>query len=788
VARLLHRVLATALTLLLVALLGCADARPAAAADGSTDAATDGDDTMPRPDPGRPWFGPELDIETAVPQDYARALGATPSSFTFQVDYPVGAQDRTLLERQVGAIATLGSVVVLDLQPRAGLEGLERGDAEDLGRLLDALHDELGTWFLARFAAEMNGSWEPWGQQPEAFVAAFRELAAGLAATAPHVETVWSPVYGSGYPYLDADGARDLSQQRASGPLDTNGDKRLTGRDDPYGPYFPGDDVVDWVGLTLYRFGQDQGIDRNVVPRGEYTSRLAETWGYGDRAGRESFYERFAADGDRPMLVQTSALYNPAVPGASELALKRSWWRQVFGESASHPLIGLISWLEVDRVEPEVDTSAVDWRVTADPEIAAAIRADLGRSTVDLGPVSTPVEDTSATGGRSGGGGGGAGGRTAPDPTSDVVPALTPDPTARGLAGTAAALLLVLLLVVVVTRSPRRRGAGVGASADNGDDHDRDPGLDAVRGLLVLLAVAGNVVALLGERGAVREVLGSLPVPEGLVVVSGIALATTVAVPVVRRALTLYLAAVLTALGVHVVSVLPGVDLGALTSVTDPDTGERRHLFPDADRLFDYPTPWGPARRLLLLEMGPWATSMLGLFVLLALATPLVLAVVRRRWWLALVLSWAVWGLGQAWHPDWSPAQVADAFPPLAWQVLFVHGLVLGHHRRTVGGWLVSRAAAVVAAVAALACGGLAAWWLLADHAPDPDWFAGVDLPAGRLLVVGATGAVAAIVALRGRPRLTTRAGGVLPFVGRHAVAVGLGHVVVLVLLAATVA
>ncbi|WP_341924064.1 OpgC domain-containing protein [Nocardioides psychrotolerans] len=740
------------------------------------------DDTMPRPGPGAPWFGPELDIETAVPQDYADALGAAPSSFTFQVDYPISGEDEVFLERQVRAIATLGAVVVVDLQPRTPLEGLGLADAEAFGELLDGLHDELGTWFLARFGAEMNGSWEPWGQQAVAYKAAFRVLAEGLDTTAPHVETVWSPVYGSGYPYREeqgADGDIGLPDEVDVEPLDTNGDGRLAPGDDPYGPYFPGDDVVDWVGLTLYRFGQDQGIESNVVPTGEYDARLAETWGYGDGTNGRPFYDRFAAAGDRPMLVQTSALYNPAVEGATELELKRSWWRQVFGSSTDHPLIGLISWLEVDRIEPEVDTAAVDWRVTADPEIAAAIRSDLERSTVDLGPVSDPVEDTTPR--DADGNPIGDGGSFVPVPGSDLPAGVTPDPGARAL-GIGGLALLALLGLALLART--RSGW---ASVEDGVG-SRDPRLDLARGALLVLVVAGHVGVVLGHLGTARSALGVLPVAEALVLLSGLAIASSPVVRSLRRAMRLYAVAVLTALGVYVASLVPGVEAGRLLGLRDPATGQVRDLFPDADHLFDYPTPWDAARRLLFLEMGPWATSIIGLFVLLGLAVPLVLLLLRRRlWWVALLVSWALWALGQVWHPSWAPAQFADTYPPLAWQLLFVHGLALGHHRRSAGAWLRGRAGTLVAGLAVTAYAGVVGWWWATGRTLDADFWGGVDLPVGRVALVVATGVVAtAVLTACWRP-LASTVGRVLVPLGRHPVAVLVGHVAVLLVIATVI-
>ena len=47
----------------------------------------------------------------------------------------------------------------------------------------------------------MNGSWYPWGQQPEAYIDAFRTVAAAVHALAPASAMAWAPNEGSGYPF-----------------------------------------------------------------------------------------------------------------------------------------------------------------------------------------------------------------------------------------------------------------------------------------------------------------------------------------------------------------------------------------------------------------------------------------------------------------------------------------------------------------------------------------------------------------------------------------------------------
>lgn len=355
------------------------------------------DDTAPVP--GEPWFGPGLDWTEDLPADYAERLGETPSLYAQRVHYPLTADDRGYLEDFAGLAATQGAVALLTLEPQVALTSLSRDDARTLAGELDRLHTTYDTHFLVRFAPEMNGSWTIWGQQPERYVAAFRTVAEAVHASenagAPHAEMVWSPAYGAGYPFARSYGAVDSAGGRVAALLDTDGDGTVDDSDDPYGPYFPGARHVDWVGLSLYHYGDRQAFGNNALPGpGELEARLDDRFGYASREQRRSFYDRFAGP-DRPMVMETAALYNTANPrGADELRLKRAWWRQVLASVADHPALGAISWLELTRPEAEIDDEVADWRATHTPALAAALRRDLDASSLQLGPV-TEVVDTS---------------------------------------------------------------------------------------------------------------------------------------------------------------------------------------------------------------------------------------------------------------------------------------------------------------------------------------------------------------------------------------------------------
>lgn len=727
--------------LLVLAVLG-----PAAAA-GAAPASR-----PPAPAPGHPWFGPALDINRDGPTDYADRLGANPSLYTFPVGYPLSKDGTDQLDDFAADAATQGAALVLEVDPRVQLQNLRQSDADALADLLVELHRKYDTYTLVRFAPEMNGSWRTWGQQPAAFVDAFRTVATTVHAATRFAAMVWSPVYGSGYPFglkQGADSAIDLSRQREVAPLDTNGDGRVDIGDDPYGPYYPGDDAVDWVGLFLYRFGQSQGLDRNVVPPpGEVEARLHETWGYPGRNTRAPFYDRFAQGHDKPMLLETSALYNPAVGGASELRLKRTWWREVLDALPSHPLIGAISWLELRRAEAEVGDQVVDWRATVAPQLAAALLADLRDSDVSLDPV-TDVHDQQQANEAT------AQGRIPPvDQLGDSMGWV--------VIGVVFLALLFLVSGAVGRWVPSWRYRDDGGSS-------RDLRIDLFRGFLICTVVITHTEVAGALSYFTLNAFGAISGAEGFVMLSGVVLGMVhasqaarlgewpAAVLRLRRARKIYLVALVVTVLVYVAGKVPGIDATVVTTFTDRGTGaagaaakgQVYDLYVNARHLFDYPPPWFAVRELLTLHMGPWVLNVLGLFVVMTALAPLFMwLLLRRMWWLVLAISWAGYVYGRVADVHWLPSQFEDVFPLLIWQLVFVHGLVIGFYRTQLVAALTSRWGKIACAVAVTAYAAvLGVLWLVhRDLVPagpfDPGTYATlydrfyirVDLQPGRLL------------------------------------------------------
>lgn len=92
-----------------------------------------------------------------------------------------------------------------------------------------------------------------------------------VKALAPATVVVWAPNLGSGYPFGQT--ANIASTDLAV--LDTNKNGQLDAGDDPYTPYYPGDDYVDWIGLSVCRSSiHVQGSVASILTHQSLVSRF----------------------------------------------------------------------------------------------------------------------------------------------------------------------------------------------------------------------------------------------------------------------------------------------------------------------------------------------------------------------------------------------------------------------------------------------------------------------------------------------------------------------------------
>ncbi len=320
------------------------------------------------------YFGANLDLGSDSMGAFNDRLGHDAAVFVQFVDFPMDEGDRGRMASFFQQVARNGAIAVATFEPTIPLWEIDQAMADDLAGFLGSFNDEYGLDILVRFAHEMNGSWYSWSQQPIECRGVWRRIADAVHEGAWRTGMLWAPSYAGGYPFRGgAYEARPGSEDFEL--LDTDGDGVLTMWDDAYGPYYPGDAWVDWVGVSLYHWGADHPWGDNEVPEphkfidlltGDYAGTA------GDETGLTDFYATFTEGHGKPMaIVETAALYNPGRGGDDELAIKQAWWRQVFADEVFErfPRLRMINWFEWDKLESEIDWERIDWTVTRDERV-----------------------------------------------------------------------------------------------------------------------------------------------------------------------------------------------------------------------------------------------------------------------------------------------------------------------------------------------------------------------------------------------------------------------------------
>ncbi|QNN54145.1 OpgC domain-containing protein [Nocardioides mesophilus] len=641
-----------------------------------------------------PYLGAILDWQRDSPADYRDRLGRAPAAYGFDAPMPLADDDVAALRVAVDEATAQGGALMVTLLPTQPLDSFDDAAVEQLVDALAAagVGDDVPAW--VRPMPEMNASWLEWGQQPREFRDVFTRLSRTVHERLDRTAMVWKPVYGAGYPF----GAEARTSRRDAGPaaepaLDTDGDGRLTLRDDPYGPYWPGAAAVDWVGLSLFHWGESYPFVTNVLPPPhKLLDQLAGRYGYPDSrdSARRDFYGRFVQGADRPMVLETAALYAPASGGPSELALKRAWFDQVADPrvAARYPGIAMVLWQELRRPEAESRGQVVDWRATHTRPLADAFGADLvaaaGLTTGPPGPSPAGNRDTNGPAAGADRPGTVLAGRTA---------VLTS--TAAGLAGVG--------LVAATAAHRRRRWSYPDPVAGPAGALTRDLRIDLLRGIAICFVVVDHIAVPSLWQLLTQEAIGPVSGAELFVLFSGVVLGVVygprvtgttewydAATRMWARALKLWATALAVIVLVYLLALLPGLDARVVTTFTDQGTGGAGggargriyDLYAGFSSLTDFPVPGWALRDVLLLRMGPSQVNIIGLYVVLLLVAPLMAYLLLRRWWLPLLLlSAAAYTVAQVHPVKVLPSQFENPFPLLNWQFLFVIGLVAGWHR-----------------------------------------------------------------------------------------------------------
>ncbi|PVY29979.1 glycoside hydrolase family 26 protein [Williamsia muralis] len=326
-------------------------------------------------------FGVNPDWQNMTLTEYSDQLGHHPAVTVSFTDFPYDDVARQGLRQAVEQIRDESKIMLLTLEPYDGLQAITPDVVDSFAADL-AEFNASGVPVIVRFAHEMNGSWYPWSQQPALYRETFTHIADAVHAAAPVSGMMWAPNYGGGYPfaggkYSPPPGTPDFIA------LDTDDDGRLTMGDNSYAPFYPGDESVDWVGMSLYHWGARYPWGENEVPEpNKFADQLTGRYNgaNGDDSALPDFYDVYGVQHGKPVAIpETAALYNPAAtagPGAT--TIKGSWWSQIFSPTIPErfPQLKMINWFEWQKFEPEVQ-APIDWTTTADPAIRAEFTAAL---------------------------------------------------------------------------------------------------------------------------------------------------------------------------------------------------------------------------------------------------------------------------------------------------------------------------------------------------------------------------------------------------------------------------
>ncbi|KAI8828269.1 hypothetical protein BJ741DRAFT_653710 [Chytriomyces cf. hyalinus JEL632] len=175
-----------------------------------------------------------------------------------------------------------------------------------------------------------------------------------LGADASKAAFIWAPNSGNGYPWAKDENnpgenySPDATTQEGKAliqTLDTNKNGKFDELDDPYLIYYPGDEYVDWVGLSIYAYGTMYPWETNDIAPPNKPDKKKKKKFEGLLQGRESgipntswghypFYTYFCTDTGVPTI---TAGNKPFILAETGVAYHFAWANQSWATDGNHP-------------------------------------------------------------------------------------------------------------------------------------------------------------------------------------------------------------------------------------------------------------------------------------------------------------------------------------------------------------------------------------------------------------------------------------------------------------------
>ncbi|GAA5975084.1 hypothetical protein JCM11641_000025 [Rhodosporidiobolus odoratus] len=288
-----------------------------------------------------------------------------------------GAAPENMIER-----SSTDAAIFITIYPTS-LSAITDDDFTALGKQIYDYQANLNRTVFLRYAPEMQGTWMPYGMQPTAFLASWKQLYNLVKTVAPETIMVWAPNTPQGYPYGQQTAFRSSSAEDQA-LLDTNNNGELDAGDDALAPYYPGDEWVDWVGLSIYYKGVPSDTQNTIQPAG-YCARIMNGTDPADGSTITNWYQTYCAE--KPdkacMFAEAGAAFHEDDTGtATQAELLQAWLKDCVTNTTMYsdfPRLKLYMHFEYEKTETANDRSddLRDYRLTNISSVVDEFKADL---------------------------------------------------------------------------------------------------------------------------------------------------------------------------------------------------------------------------------------------------------------------------------------------------------------------------------------------------------------------------------------------------------------------------
>ncbi|GAA5861372.1 hypothetical protein JCM3774_000227 [Rhodotorula dairenensis] len=275
------------------------------------------------------------------------------------------------------------AAVFLTVYPTEGFAAVTDDDFIALGKQILDYQTTLNRTTFLRYAPEMQGVWMAYGQQPTAFLQSWQNMYTLVKSVAPETIIVWAPNTPQGYPYGQTTSAWTSLSAVDQALLDTNGNGELDAGDDSLAPYYPGDDLVDWIGLSIYYKGIPSDTQNTIQPSG-YCSDVIMGTDPGTGSAITNWYTTYCQN--KPdkacMFAECGAAFHVNDPGVSDAALQQAWLTDCITSQnmlTQFDRIKLYMQFEYEKTETANNgqDDLRDYRVLNNTDVLAELKADL---------------------------------------------------------------------------------------------------------------------------------------------------------------------------------------------------------------------------------------------------------------------------------------------------------------------------------------------------------------------------------------------------------------------------